>query len=230
MSFIGNNSMGPAPEGYQRYDKWTPQQRKLHEGNFKHVGEGSYLSRLAGGDQSAFDEMEQPALRQFGAMQGNMASRFSGLGGAGSLSSQKSSGFQNSMNQAGSDFASELQSKRLGLRSQAIRDLMGMSNDLLSNNGYDYAENAPEEEGFMSKIMGGLLPAIGTAAGGPIGGMIGAGIGGLFSGGGSGRGGSGGGGMSTPGIAGGQGAPRSGLGYFNGGSDSRGRSMSGGRY
>jgi len=72
--------------------------------------------------------MEAPALRQFSGLQSNLASRFSGMGG---LGARRSSGFQNTMNSAASNFAQELQANRQNLQRQALQDLMGFSNSLL---------------------------------------------------------------------------------------------------
>lgn len=123
------------PKGYSQYQmqQFTPEQLELFKNSFAHLGPDSFLSRLAGGDQSMFAEMEQPALRQFGEMQGGMASKFSGMG----MGGRHSSGFQNTMNQATSDFAQGLQSKRMELQNQAIRDLMGMSNELMNQRPYE---------------------------------------------------------------------------------------------
>ena len=84
---------------------FTPEQMDLLSQAFQQVSPDSQLSILASGDQSAFNQIEAPALKQFGALQGNIASRFSGLGGTGS---RNSSGFQNKMNTAASDFAQQL--------------------------------------------------------------------------------------------------------------------------
>ncbi len=116
-----------APKGYEYNQNYTPQQMKLFEDAFAHASPDSMTGRLAAGDQSQFDALEAPALRQFGALQGNIASRFSGQG----LGGRKGSGFQNTMSAASSNFAQDLQSQRMGLQRQAIQDLMGMSDNLL---------------------------------------------------------------------------------------------------
>lgn len=123
------------PKGYDqaRINQFTPQQHQLYSDMFQHVDPQSFLSQIAGGDENAFSQMEAPALKQFAGIQGNIASRFSGLG----LGGRKSSGFQNTMNQAGSDFASQLQSNRLGLMRQAQQDLFGLSNQLLNQRPYE---------------------------------------------------------------------------------------------
>lgn len=117
------------PKGYEQgqLQQFTPEQMELFQRMFSQVSPESYLSRLAGGDQGLFEEMEQPALKQFSGLQGNLASRFSGMG----MGARRSSGFQNTINQAGTDFAFQLQSNRQNLQRQAISDLSGMSQQLL---------------------------------------------------------------------------------------------------
>lgn len=162
------------PKGYkmgqvQNFDK---RQMGLYKQSFGQVAPNSYLSRLAGGDQSMYDEMEAPALRQFAGMQGNMASRFSGMG----MGGRHSSGFQNTMNQAGSDFAQDLAAKRMDYRRQAIQDLMGFSSDLLGQRPSErfMVEKAPKEPSMLGKIAGGVARGgavlAGTYFGGPTGG------------------------------------------------------------
>ncbi len=122
------------PKGYRKgqIQQFDPQQTNLYNQMYGHVSPDSYLSRLAGGDQSLFDEIEAPALRQFSGLMGGLSSRFSaGGGGPGALSSRKSSGFQNESSAAASNFAQQLQSNRQELQRQAIGDLSGLSNQLL---------------------------------------------------------------------------------------------------
>jgi len=148
------------PSGYKagRISNFTPEMMELFRSLFSHVSPDSYTGRLAGGDQSLFEEMEAPALRQFSGLQGNLASRFSGMG---SFGGRSSSGFQNTINQASSDFAQDLQSKRQALQRQAIMDLMGMGNTLLGQRPY---ENflVPKEKGFWESLMGGMASGNGS--------------------------------------------------------------------
>ena len=129
------------PHGFSKYavNNYTPEQQKLFRQGFEHLDRDSYTSRLARGDQSQFEEMEAPALRQFNELQGGLASRFSGQG----MGARKSSGFQNTSNAAASDFASQLQANRQELQRQAILDMMGMSDKLLNQR--------PQERGFVEK-------------------------------------------------------------------------------
>ena len=156
-------SWGKAKGGYQtgQMQQFTPEQMQLFQSMFGHLGSNSFLGRLASGDQSMFNEMEQPAWRDFQGAQAQLGSRFSGLG-TGSL---KSSGFRNTATAGASQFAQDLQSQRLGLQNQAIRDLQGMSNQLLQQRPYEnfMMEKKP---GFFESLLGSLFGAGGQALGG----------------------------------------------------------------
>jgi len=128
------------PRGYKAgaIQQYTPEQLQLLQQSIGNVGPDSYLSRLAGGDQDLFNEMEEPALRQFNQLAGGLASRFSGGGGGqGAMSSRRSSGFQNAGSAAASDFASQLRSQRQNLQRQAIMDLQGISSQLLDKRPFE---------------------------------------------------------------------------------------------
>lgn len=188
MSSLTGN-MGPVsgrmrekvPSGYRKgaINQYTPEQTRLFRQSFSNLGPESYLSKLAGGDQSQYGEMEAPALRQFNELQGGIASRFSGMGTGG----RRSSGFQNTMNQASSNFAQDLQSKRMGLRNQAIQDLMGMSNQLLNQRPQQTTLNPKQSSqsngssGWGGLIGAGLGAGAGFFVGGPAGAMGGAQLG-----------------------------------------------------
>ena len=146
------------PKGYKQgqLNQFTPEQHQLFQGLFQHAGPDSYLSKLAGGDQSQFAEMEAPALRQFQELQGGIASRFS-QGGA-----RRSSGFQNTQNQASQDFASLLQSQRTNYRNQALQQLMEMSNSLLGQRPYEQFI-IKKDMGFGKQLGLNLAGGIGQA-------------------------------------------------------------------
>lgn len=177
------------PSGYQagRIQQFTPEAMQLYQSLFSHLGPESYLGRLAGGDQSMFAEIEAPALRQFSELQGGIASRFSGMGGGAGITGRKSSGFQNTQNQAAANFAQQLQSQRQGLQRQAIQDLMGLSSDLLSQKPYETF--LTKKQNPWADIAGKFASAIpGAIVGGLTGGLPGAAMGGLsgfFGGGGN---------------------------------------------
>jgi hypothetical protein len=147
----GNSGGSRIPSGYQagRMQNFTPEMQQLFQHLIGQLGEGGYLSRLAGGDQSLFEEMERPALRQFSGIQGNIASKYSGTG----LGARHSSGFQNEMTAAGSDFAQQLQSRRQDLQMQAIRDMQQLGGSLLQQRPFEnYLKKEPD---FLSQILGG---------------------------------------------------------------------------
>ncbi len=164
------------PSGYKsgQMQQFTPEQMQLFQQMFGHAGPESFTSRLASGDQSTFGEIEAPALKQFNQLQGGLASRFSGMG----MGSRRSSGFQNTMTSAASDFAQQLQSQRQGLQHQALMDLRGMSQELLGQRPYEqFLIEKEKKKGFGGLIGGGIGAGIGGAiglAGGPIGAMAGA--------------------------------------------------------
>lgn len=147
------------PKGYKmgQIQQFTPQQMNLMNQNMGMVGPDSYLSRLAGGDQSAYGEMEAPAMRQFQELQGQNASRFSGMG----MGARRGSGFQNAMNQSTSDFAQDLAAKRMDYRRQAIQDLMGFSSNLLGQRPYErnLIKKAPKEPKWWERALPLISPA-----------------------------------------------------------------------
>jgi hypothetical protein len=159
------------PEGYKagQVQQFTPQQMQLFQQLLGQLGPDSFLSKLAGGDQSMFEEMEKPALKQFGELQGGLASKFSGMG----MGGRRSSGFANTMNQAAQDFASQLQSKRTDMRMNAIKELQGMGGQLLQQKPYEtflkekapsfweqllslWGENIGSLPGMLLKMQGGM--------------------------------------------------------------------------
>ncbi len=82
------------PKGHKfgSFPNYNPMQKELNTRNFENVAQGSYLDRLAHGDQGIFDEIEAPAHRQFQGAIGQLASRFSGGSGRGSLGTRHGSG------------------------------------------------------------------------------------------------------------------------------------------
>lgn len=195
----------PSGKRAGQLQQFTPEAMELYKQSFSHVGPDSYLSKLASGDQSFYNEMEAPAMRQFSGLQGNMASRYSGGQGQGGMGQRKSSGFQNEMTAASSNFAQDLQSRRQQLQQGAIKDLMSMSHQLMNEKPYErFTYDKPQKQGFNWGGLGGA--AVGGVGGfflgGPAGAMSGAqmgyGMGSSLSGY-EGGGGGGGGFQSTPG-------------------------------
>ena len=161
----GQGLQGPGrstPRGYEQVQNFTPEQMDLFKQLFSNVGPDSFLSKLAGGDEGTFNQIEAPALRQFNGLQGNLASRFSGMGG---LGARHSSGFQNTANQAASDFAGQLQGQRQSLQQQALSDLMGYSNQLLGQQPNSLIEKQkPFWQQLLTSLGGGVGQFFGNAA------------------------------------------------------------------
>lgn len=153
-----------APSGYSmsKIKQFTPQQMELFSSLFSHVLPQSFLSRLSGGDQSMFGEMEAPALRQFNQLQGQLASRFSGMGTGG----RHSTGFQNTMSSAASEFAQDLQSRRQDLQRQALMDLMNLSSTLLGQRPFETVLTPKQQKpSFLQSLGGGLGQGLGMLGG-----------------------------------------------------------------
>lgn len=159
MSYNPTGSQSPQKiPGYNQssVQQFTPEQMQLFQQMFSQVNPQSYTSRLAGGDPSMFNELEAPAFRQFGELQGNLASRFSGMG----TGARRSSGFQTAMGGASSDLARNLAAQRMGLQRQAISDLMNMSNTLLSQRPYEQVLTR-QQRPFWQELLMGMSPGVG---------------------------------------------------------------------
>ena len=164
MSALYGSSTGSASglrgTGYKsaQFRTLTPQQEDIKHRLLRASGEGAiggsdYLSRLAGGgSEEDWKQLEAPALRQFGALQGNLASRFSGFGSG----ARKSSGFQNTMSEAGAGLAEQLQSNRMDIRMRAIEQLMGLTGNLLENKEFE-TQLLPKQGNWFKNFAGSLL-------------------------------------------------------------------------
>lgn len=142
------------------------------------------LSQLAGGgNEELWRQLEAPAMRQFGQLQGQTASRFSQASGGGAMSSRRGSAFQNEMGGAAADLAERLQGHRLGLQRGAIQQLLGMYGDLMQHDPYEMLHIQQERKpNIWQKLLGGFLPAAGAGIGGYFGGPMGASLGGQLGG------------------------------------------------
>jgi hypothetical protein len=167
--------------GHHRFQQFTPEGMDIYQQLFGMLGPDSDISRLANGDEGAFAQSEGPALRQFSALQGGLASRFSGAG----MGARRSSGFQNTANQASSDFAQSLQANRQNLQRQAMSDLYTMSHAFLGQQPYGLQERQQKQSSGWGSVLGGLAGgALGATTGNPFwalqGAQLGSGIGGSF--------------------------------------------------
>lgn len=167
----GTSTGRQAKSGYKvrQLSNYTPEQHKLFQSMISKLTGGGgveggidFLSKLAGGDEEAFGQMEKPAYSAFQGLLGQIGSRFAGSGALGS------SAFQNATSGAAANLAENLQSKRLGIQQGAIERLLGLSQNVLGQRPY---ENQLEEEGGFD--WGSLLGGAAGAIGGPIGGGLG---------------------------------------------------------
>lgn len=167
------------PKGFKTGSlrQFDDRQMDLYKRMYGALEPDSFLSRLAGGDEDIFSQMEAPAMRQFSGLLGNIASRYSQGGGPGGLSARRSSGFQNENTAAASNFAQELQAQRHQLQMNAINEMQRLGHALLSERPYERGLFAkPQKQGggwenvFKSGIGGLTGGALGYfAAGGPWG-------------------------------------------------------------
>jgi hypothetical protein len=152
------------PKGYRKaqINQFTPEQMQLYQQLFGEVSPDSQTSRLANGDEELFDEMEAPAFRQFNELQGQLASRFSGAG----MGARKGSGFKNQSSAAASNFAQDLASRRQELQRNAIKDLHGMSTELLGIRPQEKALVQKEQKrpSFWEQAGVAAIGGVGTAA------------------------------------------------------------------
>ena len=147
------------PKGYEQgqLQQFSPEQMQLFSKLFQYLGPDSFLSKLIGGDEGQFEEMEAPAHRQFQGQLGQIASRFS-QGGTGG---RRGSGFQNTTTAAASNFSQDLASKRQELQRNALSDLMGFSNQLLGQRPQDrFLVEKPQKQNPWADIAGQFAGAI----------------------------------------------------------------------
>jgi hypothetical protein len=166
----GTGSMSPSSSGYNvvQTPRFSPEKMqqmqqlrgRIEPGFLKGVGN---LSQLAGGDESSFEQLEAPALRQFGQLQGQLASRFSGMGSG----ARRSSGFQNAASGQASELAERLQGQRLGLQQQAIQQLLGLYGDVTQDPYEMMLQEKKKSKG--SSWFGAALPFLGAGLGGAAG-------------------------------------------------------------
>ena len=123
------------------------------------------LMKMAqGGSEESWGQLEAPALRQFGELQGQIASRFSGMG----MGNRRSSGFQNALGGAGADLTERLQAQRMGLQNQAQRQLMGLYENLMGqdlNTNYLVPKKTPWWQSALAGLTGAGSQALGTFGG-----------------------------------------------------------------
>lgn len=130
------------------------------------LGQGGLdsLSQQAAGNPDQFSQMEAPALRQFNQLQGGLSSRFSGMGSG----ARNSSGFQNTMGEAGASLSEQLASKRMDYQQQALAQLLGLSQSLLGKDTFNTGL-IPKKKSFWQELLGAGAGGIGQGLGSLLG-------------------------------------------------------------
>lgn len=122
------------------------------------------MSQMAqGGSPEFWEQLEQPAWNDFNKAQGQLASRFSGMG----MGGRKSSGFSNASGGMAGEFSQKLQSRRMQMQQQAIKDLLGLGRELFSKDSYD-TQFIPQKKSFWEEMGPGSIEAL-IKAGGTVG-------------------------------------------------------------
>lgn len=179
----------PRIKGYRgaQVPQYTPEQMQMFQQSAQGIQPGvssglDYYSRLAGGDQSMFDQIEAPTYEAFNKLLGNVGSRFSQYG------ARDSSAFQNAVSGAGSQMAMDLGARRNELRQNAIDKLLGQQQFLLGQRPFQavYGQKQQKQGFDWGNVMKILGPIIGGMAAGAPGAMAGGALtGGLTGGGGN---------------------------------------------
>jgi hypothetical protein len=146
---------------------WQELSSSIGPGVKQSLGDISTMAK--GGTPEYWQQLEAPAKRDFGAIQGNIAARY---GHAGAL---KSSGFQNVMSGQARGLAESLQAQRLNLQQSARDQLLNLYTQLMGNDPYEMAlVEKQKKPNYFNKIMQAGLPIAGGIAGGIFGGPSGA--------------------------------------------------------
>ena len=164
--------------GYKQISKLGPEQQALYQ-QLQRAGMGSgaggafgdagdYYRSLLSDNNSTFDAMAAPEMRQFKEQTiPGLSEQFAGMGSGG----LDSSGFRNAAVGAGTDLSERLGSIRAGLRQQGAAGLMGLGQQGLQQTNENVYN--PGTEGFLSQL-GSIGGAALGAFGGPMLGGLGA--------------------------------------------------------
>lgn len=149
-------------KGYSTVSTFSPDQQQLFSQLSSLLGpllsqSGSYYQDLLSGSPESFERFEAPYKRQFEEETiPALAERFAGMGGL------SSSGFQQSLGQAGTALSENLAALREGLRSQVPGQIMSNLQNLL---GMQTQAFLPKQKGFGRSFLEGLAPGVGQGLG-----------------------------------------------------------------
>ena len=144
------------PESYFNIPSRTALYEQLAGGATRALPQGfDFISRLLGGDESIFQELEAPALRQFQEqIIPGLSERFTGMG----LGAQGSSGYQQTLGAAGSRLAQDLAGQRAQYRMSALDRLLAQAGQTMQARPFDIVPRTPGFiEGAATGIAGGAL-------------------------------------------------------------------------
>lgn len=124
------------------------------------------LQNILGGDPSSFEAFERPARRGFEQQTiPTIAERFTSQFGEGA---QQSSAFGQALGTAGKELEEDIFSKRIGMQSDALSQLLGMLGPAISPRRYQYTR--PRKPGFLESFETNLSEGIGAMGG--LGGLV----------------------------------------------------------
>jgi hypothetical protein len=122
------------------------------------------LQNILGGDQSSFDDFQRPARRGFEQeILPSIAERFTSSFGEGS---DRSSAFGQALGTAGRELEEDLFSKRMGMQSDAMSQLMQLLGPAISPRKYQYTVD--RQPGFLENVGASAAEGLGKSIGGGL--------------------------------------------------------------
>jgi len=152
---------GSGPK-YQQVDRFKPQQNQMQQMLLSQLMQAmpqgfEYLQNILSDDPDAMQQFEAPMMQQFERdVLPTISERFAGMGSGGA---QDSSGFQQTLGQAGKDLSTQLAQLRAQLKGQAMGQLSGMTGQ-----GFTPSFETTYQQPQMG-LLGGLLGGLGQGAG-----------------------------------------------------------------
>lgn len=150
--------MQKIPKGYQGYSTLNPLQQQIMQGGAQlSPNYFSYLQELLDPSGQAADRFAAPYMRQFEEQTiPRLAEQFAGVGGL------SSSGFQQSLGQAGAGLAENLAALRENVRLQGSQGLQALLQNIL---GQQTQALVPKQMSFGKQFALGMAPGVGQSLG-----------------------------------------------------------------
>lgn len=116
------------------------------------------LRNILGSDEATFESFFAPARRNFDQKTlPGIAERFTSLFGEGSFGS---SGFAQTLGEAGKDLEEDIFSQRIGMQQDALSQLLSLLGPATAPRQYQYTK--PRRQGFLENILGALAQGAGA--------------------------------------------------------------------